>query len=205
MTFQTKRSFKMPVILLVLAIMQTYVGAGLAARTDAVTNLPAAAQQLSGILTTQDNKPVTVNGASSMSGATILPGSMIETPDGVKATITIPGHGTLEISPNTRLTIQFDQNGITVNLIQGCAVLVNRKGTTGEIDNAQGVIGKTDAAKDGRIDTCPTKVAGVAAAGSGGLFGLGTAATVAIVAGGAGIVTAVALGSRGSNPSPGTP
>jgi len=185
--------------------MQTYVGVGMAARTSTVITSLTAGQEISGILTTQGNKPITVNGASSVTGATILNGATIETPDQIKATISIPGHGTIEVAPNTRFTIQFDQNGIKISLIQGCLVLVTKKGTSGEIDNAQGVVGKTSGADDGRIDACPTKVAGVAAAGAGGLFGLGTAATVAIVAGGGAAVAAIALGNRGSNPSPGTP
>ena len=46
---------------------------------------------------------------------------------------------------------------------------------------------------------------GGAAGAGGGLFGLGTAATVAIIGGTAAGVTGIALATRGTNPSPGSP
>ncbi|MGZ8842196.1 MAG: hypothetical protein ACXW18_00945 [Pyrinomonadaceae bacterium] len=199
-----KRSFTAVTLLILLAVMQAYAGTGLATRNSNVTDLSAAPQQISGILTTQANKPITVNGASAATGATILSGAMIETPDGVTATISIPGHGTLEIAANTKLTLEIDQNGnIKVNLIQGCLVLRTMKGSSGEVDNAQGVIGKTDSSKNDELNVCPgVKTAGAAAGGGG----LSTGAKVAIVAAvGGGLGAALAFGLRGSNPSPGAP
>lgn len=190
-------------LFVVVAVLQTYVGVSFAARTPGSAALSTEAQGLTGILTTTGNKPITVNGVSAATGATILSGATIETPDQVGATINIPGHGSLEIAPNTKVTVEFDQNGnIKVTVIQGCLVLLTKKGTSGEINNAQGVAGKTDGAGDGRLEVCPTKVAGAAAEGGGGL---GPGGTVAIVAGiGAG-VTALAFGLRGSDPSSGSP
>jgi hypothetical protein len=205
MNFKRKRITTAMALFIIFAVTQVYLGISFAATPS---NYPAAgAPQVAAVLTTQGNKPITVNGASAVSGATILSGATIETPDGVTATVNIPGHGLLEIAANTKLSIEIDQNGnIKVNLIQGCAVLHNKKGTTGEIDNAQGVVGKTDGAKDDVIEVCPgVKTAGAAAHGAGGLFGLGTAATVAIIGGGVGAAAAIALANRGSNPSPGAP
>jgi hypothetical protein len=209
MNFRHKRITTVTSLFLVFAVGQVYLGISLAA-TRSPANLPAVGTpQATAILTTQGNKPITVNGASAVSGATILSGATIETPDGVSATINIPGHGVLEIAANTKLTLEFDQNGnIKVMVNQGCAVLQTRKGTSGEIDNAQGVVGKTDAAKDDMIDVCPgVKVAGAAASGGGGLFGLGTGGTFALIAWAGGIGTGVglALANRGANPSPGAP
>lgn len=207
MNSKYKRGITAITLLLIAAVMQTYVGVSIAARTPGITPLSTEAQGITAILTTAGNRPITVNGASVVTGATILSGATIETPDQVTATIDIPGHGSLQIAPNTKFILDFDQNGnIKVNIVQGCLVLLTKKGTSGQIDNAQGVVGKLDSANDGKLDVCPTKVAGVAAAGGGGgLFGLGTAATVAILAGGGAAAAAVALGSRAANPSPSTP
>lgn len=198
-----KRSFTAITLLILLAVMQAYAAPGRATRNSSGTDSSAAPQQISGILTTQANKPITINGASAATGATILSGAMIETPDGVTATITIPGHGTLEIAANTKLTLEIDQNGnIKVNLIQGCLVLHTLKGTSGEVDNAQGVIGKTDSTKNDELNVCPVRTAG-AAAGGGGLSTGEKVAIVAAVGGGLGV--ALGFGLRGSNPSPGAP
>lgn len=142
-----------------------------------------------------------VNGVSTMSGATIPTGATIETPGGVSATIDIPGHGTLMIPGNTKLVLNFDQSGnMSVTLLQGCAVLSTKQGTRGEIDNSGGTIGRSDGSNDAKIDTCQTK--GPAKASGGGLS---TGAGIGIGAAGfAGEVT-LALALRGSNPSPARP
>jgi hypothetical protein len=206
MSYRQRKVIPAITLFVIVAITQTYVGVSFAARTAGINALTNAPQAITGILTTAGNKPIMVNGASANTGATILSGATIETPDGVSATVNIPGHGSLQIAANTKLTLEIDQNGnLKVNLIQGCVGLHTIKGTSGEVDNAQGVIGKTDPAKNGVVETCPVKVAGAAAAGAGGLFGLGTAATVAIIGGGVAAVAGIALANRGTNASPSTP
>lgn len=202
MSSKHKRGITATTLFVIVAVMQTYVGVSFAARTSGINPSPVEVQGISGILTTSQNKPITVNGASAVTGATILSGATIETPDLVTATINIPGHGSLQIAPNSKFTLEIDQNGnIKVNLVQGCLVLLTKKGTSGEIDNAQGVVGKTDSANDGRVDACPTKVAG-AAAGGGGLSG---PAIVAIVGGATAGAVGIALALRGNNASPSSP
>jgi len=201
MKLERKNAPTIVALILIFAVTQIYLGLAFAA-APSVTTARVIPQQISGILTTQGNKAITVNGASATTGATILNGAVIETPDGLTATISIPGHGVLTIAANSRLTITLDQSGgIQVNLSQGCAVLHTSKGTSGEIDNAQGVIGKSDPAKDGTIDTCPTKVASAAASGGG----LSTGAKVAIAAAAIGGGVGLAFALRGSNPSTSTP
>jgi hypothetical protein len=202
MRLKQKRAPATIALTLVLALTQVYFGLAFAA-VPAGFDSRVSPQQISGILTTQDNKTITVNGASATTGATILNGAVIETPDGVTATINIPGHGVLTIAANSRLTISLDQSGnIRVDLAQGCAVLHTYKGTIGEMDNAQGVIGKTDGTKDDTIEACRKKVP------AGGLT---TGAKVAIAAAaiGGGVGLALALGGssnvRGVNPSASTP
>jgi FecR-like protein len=187
-------------VILTFVIAQVFLGLAFAApgAGDKRIEVPF---QGGAVLTTQGNKPISVNGASATSGATILTGATIETPDGVSATVTIPGRGTLMIPANTKLTVDFDQAGrIHVTLLQGCVVLNTKKGTSGEVDSGQGAIGKSDGSKDASIDTCQTRTSPATAAGGGGLS-TGAKVAIAAVAIGGG-TTALAFALRGSNPSP---
>ena len=94
-------------------------------------------------------------------------------------------------------------------LLQGCVTLHTNSGTAGEIDNPQGVAGKTDPKADGVLRICypesgAVRTAPAAAAGAGGLFGLGTAATIAIIAG-AGSLVGIPLIFPSRNTSPTAP
>src|SRR5216683_885231 len=179
MKISQTRVAKIIALLLTILLTQIFLGLTLAAAGTADKRVDAAHPQAAAVLTTQGNKPITVNGASATSGATILSGAMIETPGGVSATVSIPGHGTLMIPANTKLTLEFDQAGnIRVALVQGCVVLNTKKGTLGEVNNAQGPLGKSDGSNEGTIDTCQTRTSPAAAGGGG----LSTGAKVAIAA-----------------------
>jgi hypothetical protein len=205
MNFRSKGITTAIVLLLAFATSQVYLGVSFAGSVPTVPGESAAIppQQTTGILTTQGSKEITVNGANAISGATIVSGASIETPAGVEATVSLGTLGSLHIEPGAKLTLEFAPGTIKVMLIEGCVTLHTNKGTAGEIDNSQGVIGKTDPAKDGKIETCPRRAAAaVPAAGAGGLGGLSTAAALTIFGGivtTAAIVTAL---SRGGNPSP---
>jgi hypothetical protein len=191
-------------LILVLAITQVYVSASVAGARDALVGASAPAlQQASGILTTAGNKPINVNEAAAMTGATILSGATIETPNQITATINIPGHGLLEMAADTKVIVTFDENGnIKVMLVRGCVVLHTDKGTTGEIDDSKGVAGKTNSAIDDLLDPCHSVKTAGAAAGGGGL---GTRGAIAIATGVGIGVTGLAFAIRGSNPSPTVP
>lgn len=198
-------------LFLVFATAQLYTGVSFAAReAGSALTLPAVPQQATGSLTTQGNNPINVNGVSAVSGATITSGASIETPAGVGATVNMGGLGSLQIDPNTKLTVEFQNGSIKVMLLAGCVTLHTKRGTTGEVNGPQGPLGKTDPAKDDSLKVCAPGAAATVppttAGGGGGLFGLGTAATVAILAGGAGVTAAaLTLGGRGTNPSGSTP
>lgn len=186
-------------LLLTFLLTQILLGLTFAAPGAADKRSDVPFPQATAVLTTQSNKPISVNGASATSGATILNGAMIETPDGVSASVTIPGQGALMIPANAKLTLEFSHGQVRVMLLQGCVVLNTKKATTGEVDNANGVIGKTDGSQDAFIDTCQKRTSPAAAGGGG----LSTGAKVAIVAAviGGGTIAALAFGSRGANPS----
>jgi hypothetical protein len=219
------RKITTPIALLVaLAIGQLYVGTGLAesnfvSRPSEVTPAP-----LMGILSTRDNKPITVNGASALTGATIPSGATIETPDQVGATIKLGVLGNICLGPNTKVVIEFDRQGkagnVKITLIEGCVILRTQKDTAGLITSAQGTIGQTDAATGGSIDVCaragsaPSINQGAAATAGAGASaldcgaagaaaapptGIPLSATLAIITGGG---TGLYLLFRGNNPSP---
>jgi hypothetical protein len=197
------------VLLLALAATHFNLAIGSAKSGLAPEPLAPAPPPITAILTTKGNRPITVNGAQVSGGATIVAGSVIETPDLVGGTISIGSLSNLEIAPNTKLTIDFDENGnMRVNLVRGCATVRTKQNVLGEVDTVQGVAGKTDPKRKGFLGVCfplgasaPTvtvaEAAGAAAVSSGNLLGIIFAGVTAGVG--------VPFAFRGSNPSPSAP
>ena len=203
--------------LLLLAIVQVGVQVGLAEPNN-TSNPVAVPQQVVARLTTRNNQPVLVNGLSATTGASILTGATIETGADQSATVNLGPLGTLDIAPNTKLVLTYDDQGnVKAVLVYGCAILTAKKKTSGEIATEQGTAGKTDPVAGGILNVCfpqgaaaPTVNTGVVGSvpastggGGGGLFGLGTAATVAIFGGiGAAALTPLFFQDNpsGSNP-----
>jgi len=214
-----RRGSRVIAALLLLAIVQVSLQVGLA-EPSSTTNPVVVPQQVVARLTTRNNQAILVNGLSANTGASILTGATIETGADQSATVNLGSLGTLDISPNTKLVLTYDDQGnVKVVLVYGCAVLTAKKKTSGEIATEQGTAGKTDPAAGGILNVCfpqgaaaptvsntlPTTApaAGGAGGGGGGLFGLGTAATIAIFGGiGAAALTPLFFQDNpsGSNP-----
>lgn len=209
-------------VFVTLVITQTYIGVSFAgtASGSGTSSSSVVVPQLMGVLTTSSNKSITVNGASAISGATIPSGATIETPAGVGATIRLGSLGSLCIAPNTKLSLQFDQQGNLVNVVvtEGCVILRTPKNVAGVVSSPQGELRRIDAAAGGSLDVClkggaPSINQGAAAdAGAGASAldcgaagaaaipgGIPPAATVAFIGGGA---LGLFLLFRGGNPSP---
>jgi hypothetical protein len=204
-------------LLAVFAVGQVYIGVSFA-EPNATHNVSAtAAQPLVGILTTSNNRGITVNGANAISGATIPSGAIIETPDGIGATIRI-GSATLCIAANTKLSIEIEGGNIKVTVLEGCVILRTPRGTGGSVNSASGNVGIINPNTGGSVDACvrggaPTVNQGAAvdagagasaldcgAAGAAAIpAGIPPAATVAFIAGGA---AGLYVLFRGGNPSP---
>jgi len=209
-------------VLVLFAIAQISLQVGLA-DTNSTTNPTAIPQQFVARLTTRNNQPITVNGLSANTGASILTGATIETGADQSATVNLGPLGQLDIAPNTKLVLTYDENGnVKALLIYGCAILTAKKKTKGEVATEQGTAGKTDPAAGGVLDVCfpqgataPTVGQGAAASagagagapaaagGGGGLFGLGVPATIAIFSG-VGVAALTPLFFQ-DNPSGATP
>jgi hypothetical protein len=220
--FTNHKGITAAALLLTVAVAQLCVAAGFA--ESSASSVSATVPQLLGVLTTRDNKPILVNGANAVTGATIPSPASIETPDGVGATIRFGPLGSICIAPNSKVTVEFDRQGnvgtIKVTIAEGCVILNTLKDTTGFIITPQGTAGQTGPATSGSIDVClkPGAAAvvnqGAAADAGAGASRLdcgaaGAAAippagiplpvTAAITGGGA---TALWLLFRGGNPSP---
>jgi hypothetical protein len=162
---------------LALATVQVYAHADLVRSGAARLVSAATAQTHKGRLTTRGNNPVTVNGTSAKSGETIFSGQTIQTPDGVGATVQLPGLGRVDIAPNSSLTLTFENGKINVVLASGCLILTADKGVTGTLQ-AGGTSQQTDPAKGSALDVCSTTP------GAAPLFGQGAAAAAGAGAGG---------------------
>ncbi|HYR76643.1 MAG TPA: hypothetical protein VEM96_12460 [Pyrinomonadaceae bacterium] len=226
MNLRYQRLTSATALLVTLAVGQLYVGITFAEANSALSVSGAVPVALMGILTTSNNKPITVNGASAISGATIPSGATIETPDGVGATIRLGSLGSLCIAPNTKLSLEFDQQGklLRITVTEGCVILRTSKNVTGAINGPQGVIGQIAAsATGGSLDVClKAGVApsinqgaavdahagasavdcGAAGAAAAPPTGIPPAVTAAFIGGG---VAGLYLLFRGSNPSPSGP
>ena len=222
---------------LALAVTHVCLSAELvqAASARLIAKASAAQGGAQGRLTTRGNNPVTVNGNSARSGETIFSGQSIQTPEGVGATVNLPGIGRVDIAPNTNLTLTFEQGKVNVALVSGCVILTANRGNVGSVEGG-GRTERTEGDQGGVIDVCssPTGGApifgqGAAAAAGAGSSGVGAAAgtaaaTAAGTGGGLGTGTSLALTAaivgtfsvvanrvistpcrRGPNPSPGTP
>src|SRR5919106_5350368 len=137
-------------------------------------------QQVVARLTTRNNLPITINGVSATTGATILTGATIETGADTSATVNLGPLGSLDIAPNTKLVLTYDDQGnVKALIIFGCAVLTAKEKTKGEVATEQGKSEKNDPAAGGVLRMCGPGAAQTTTPSSGspgGLFGLGRAA-----------------------------
>ena len=189
---------------LLFSIAQIGLQIGFAEPKDTTSATPFP-QQVIARLTTRNNVPITVNGLSATTGATILTGATIETGADQSATVNLGPLGSLDIAPNTKLILTYDDDGnVKVVVIIGCVVLAAKNKTKGEVVNEQGESKKNDPAGGGVLNMCVgTPAAPASTGGAGGLFGLGRAATIAIFSGlGAVALTPLAFQD---NPSGSTP
>jgi hypothetical protein len=208
-----RKAIKALVFLLVFSVLHLYAGA-------AATAL--AQQAASGKLTTRGNQPITVNGISASSGATILSGATVETGDGIGATIGLGPLGTVELAPNTKIQLTFNRGGsVEATVTEGCLILRVKDGTYGVINTPGGKAASNDATqrRAATLDVCLPKgapaaiinqgAAANAGAGAGaagatvGAEGLSGAALGSLVAGGVGLgILALVIANRGDNVSP---
>lgn len=200
MQYLKSRIVKATAVILVVAVVHLCINAELV-RAASARLIASVVQQgaIQGRLTTRGNKPVTVNGNSARSGETIFSGQSIQTPDGVGATVNLPGLGSVELAPNTSITLTFEAGKIEVTLVYGCVVLTAYKGTTGTLVEGRSTR-RTDPATGGKLDTCGEKPAG-AVVPSGGISTIGKVGLIVAAAGAVATAAALIPCRRADNPS----
>lgn len=165
-------------------------------------------EMLTGQLFTRGSQPVSVNGVQTNSGATIMPGATVQTPDLVGATVVLGLLGSLEIASNTRLQIEFGRDGkVKVTLVEGCVILRINQGNYGAIHNAAGdVIASNDPGRmsEASLDVCLPKGAPSAIVNQGAASNAGAGAEVGGVVGGGGGVPEAFWWGLGSSSVAGT-
>jgi len=212
-------------MLLVFAMLQIGVQISFAEPNPSAAVIPALQQQLVARLTTRNNRSILVNGVGAATGASILTGATIETRADESATVDLGPLGRVDISPNTKLILTFDERGdIRALVLFGCVILTANRNTKGELATEKGTIAATERDAGGVLEMCfppgaaePTvgsgvavgagagagAPAGAAAAGGGGLFGIGIPATIAVLAGGGAVaLTPLFFRDVQNNPSP---
>ena len=211
MNSNSKRATRVIALILSFAVTQVYIGVSFA-QAGAVAGpnnnfTIAAVQETTGVVSIPSGKAITINGASAISGATVFSGASIETPAGVSSSVSLGSLGSLDIEPNTKLSVEFREGIIKVMLLQGCVTLRTNAGTAGEIASPKGVLGRTDPKADGTIRTCEPEGAvltapATAVGPTGGLFGLGTVGNIALLAGFGVIVSSPFIfGNRNISPT----
>lgn len=214
-TLRSSNGFKALTVLLAFAVVQ--ISLQLAFAAPAASSFPTIPPQgVLGRVTSQGNLPITINGNNAASGDTVAPGSMVQTPNGTKATIDLGALGSIDMSENTRIRVDYtcppdalanpnpDACKVIVTVLAGCIVTHYKQGTRHEIMNDKGSRIKQSDSDDekkggGSLRTCfdgtPLGAAVLAA-------GIGKPALIALLTAAAVIPPAVVLAVGGDNPSP---
>lgn len=198
------KAVKALAVILAFTFTQVYVSAALPAPNPGAV-VPQ--QTLTARLTTKNNQPITVNGNSTGTGATILTGATIETPDQVSASIDLGDAGVIELEPNSKIQIDFDENGnVRVKVVRGCAVTRKKNNVINELPGEMELYTDTDSIKTDKkkrrhAGGCILPNGQLGSLGGG--IGAGTFAGLGIL--GTGIAVLGATLSRGGTTSGSTP
>jgi hypothetical protein len=218
MVSSRQRAFKTVAALLVFAIAQLYVQASLIGSTAYAQGSSLVALQSSGMLTTTGNRKIQVDKRDAATGATILDGMMLETPDCVAATVRWGTQEEVNLGTNAAAVINQSKGKVTVTLRQGCAIVRGGQDEDLTIETPDGkatTATQTDGAgrksaqvcypSDARSEFSPTCLG--AAPLSPVSLGVGST-TAGVVVGAIGEITLLVvaiLNTRGDNPSPMNP
>jgi hypothetical protein len=190
------------IALALAAVLQVYAAGGFALAAPKVAATSGAPpRQTQGRLTTTGDNNVNVNGNNAKTGETIFSGQQIQTPAGTTAWVQLPGLGSVEIRPDSNVTLTFGEGKITVVVLKGCVRLTADAGVDGTLQS-NGKTEKTDS--DHRIlENCDDK-GGVVPIGSATAGGLGAGTATALTVGLVGAFSLIAheLISDSKNPTP---
>ncbi len=192
---------KYSLILLAMVLFSTVCVLGALPNTTPAPGIP---QRPLARITTKGGQPIKVNGNDVTNGGTIVTGSTIEVPDQVSAVIDLGDAGIVELSPNTKIQLDYDENGnVRTKLFAGCAASKKRSNVLqGEMEIYTDQADEKTNKKRRSMAFCFVNGQLVGAAGAAAVSGSTIGVTSGIIAG---EVVGVVIGTRGTNPSPTTP
>jgi len=155
-------------------------------------------------ITTKGGQPIKVNGNDVTSGGTIVTGVTIEVPDQVSAVIDLGDAGIVELSPNTKIQLDYDENGnVRTKLYTGCAATRKKSNVLqGEMEIYTDQASEKTNKKRRSMSFCFVNGQLVGAAGAATAGGIGGLVPAGIIVGD---IVAIIVATRGGNPSPTTP
>jgi hypothetical protein len=194
-------------LFLAFSIFQLYAGGpGVYAQADPAAGAP----QVSGKLSTTGNRDVLVDKIGTSTGATILDGATIETPECVSATVRFGQLEVVYLGTNTIAMIEYSNGKLKVNLKQGCANMLAGPDVDGTIvmpDGNQTYVAPPDKSHRRRAEACYPSGAksdfNPSCINAAPVGGIKTPVIIGIVSGIVGIIALVVAssGERGENSS----
>lgn len=210
MVSRNQKSLRIIGLLVAISIFQVYV-LGSTVRPNSSTTGTSATSTRAGKLSTRFNSPVFLNDLSATTGATVMTGAQLLTPEGVGASVQLGTLGVVQIAPATHITLNFNDNNVDVALDFGSAVLTTAKGISGSITTREGKTERTNPATGSTVSAGNSATVGSAlpspANGAGkGLIQTNVAIAIAVAAGAVGFLLGVFVPCHGgnTNPSPST-
>ena len=215
MNIRRHKGLKALAIFMAFAVAQISLQLTFAASNTSPSPATFLPQGILAKVTSKGGQPISINGVSSPSGSSVATNAIVETADGVEATIDLGSLGSIDLGPNTKIKIEFEcppekQNDpnpeeckVKTTVLAGCIVSHYKKGSRHQVDTeTEQKIRESDKDKEkkggGAIPFCHAGgVVGAAPAG-----GLGVPALVAIIATAVIVpVSTVLFFDEGSNPS----
>jgi len=193
-----KNTIKVIAIFFAFTLAQVY---GALPDTSAGKTVPQ--QRITARLSTKNNQPITVNGNQVGTGATLLTGATIETPDQVSGVIDLGDAGVVEIQPNSTIKLDFDENGnVRVKVIRGCAVTKKKTNVLpGEMELYTDQASEKTDKKRNHIGGCILPNGQLGSLG-GGISGAALGGIAAAAGGGAIVAAALTRGGTVSGSTP---
>jgi len=221
-----RKSFRIIAALVAFAMVQAYVQLSFAA-PDSLTSAAFPPPQLLARLTTKGNLPISLNGVSASSGASVTNDAIIETPVNVDAIVDLGSLGSLDIDQETRIKLEYDGNcvpgsgdpsgvqepalqkcSVKITLYAGCVTAHYKQGAYFmAVTEQQMLIAESDKNRKqaGTFKVCAgTGAPAGAAATQPGPSAIALVALAALIIGGGGVILPIVTNPT-TNPSPSIP
>ena len=216
-----RKSFRIIAALVAFATAQACIQLSFAA-PDTLTSAALPPPQLLARLTTRDNLPISLNGISASSGASVASDAIIETPVNVDAIVDLGPLGSLDLDQETKIKLEYDGNcvpgsgsasgsrepalqrcSVKITLYAGCVTAHYKQGAYFlAVTQQQMLIADSDKSRKqaGTFKVCAgTGAPAGAAVAAPGLSTITKVAIAALITGGGVILPIV------TNPSPSVP